>query len=131
MAAIVVKLETITILQSINHPSKRSILNVRGLTGKTQQIVAVSPAAVINNATNRNHRALVISQPTEEDKTRGTKQIRSDNEAISYTDGSGDGSEFTMLTTGSESQSVQYDPENGVESKQHHDHQTGLDQQIQ
>ena len=110
--------------QSIDNSSKRSVLiNISGITEKSQQIVVVSPAAVTNNVLNRNHSTLVTSQPTAEDKIRPAKRIRSNE--------SRDESALTISITGSESQSEQQDSENGVESKQHRDHQTGSARQIQ
>ena len=61
MAAMVAKLINIDIPHRIDRPNKRSILNVSGVTNELQQLVAVSLTAVEYNATNNNHKTLVIS----------------------------------------------------------------------
>ena len=98
----------------------------------TNVIVVVSPAATNCTTISRHQQEIITSQSTGEDKPRATKWSRLDNEEISCTDRSGDGSGVTMHTTGSESQSqpVQHNPENGVESEHNHDHQTDQDQLI-
>ena len=133
MVLMLARLENSNIPWSIDHLSKKSIHNVSGLTEESTQIVAVSPAVTNCTTTSRHHQELIISQFTEEEKPRDTKRSRLDNEAVSCIDRSGDGSGATMHITGSESQSkpVQHNPENGVESAQHHDHQTDQDRLIQ
>ena len=127
------RLENSNIPWSIDHSSKKSIHNVSGLTAESTQLVVVSPAATNCTTTSRDHQEIIISQSTEEEKPRATKQSRSDNEVISCIDRKRDGSGATMHTTGSKSQRqpVQHNPENGVESAQHHDHQADQDQLIQ
>ena len=69
MIAMMAKLETATISQIIDNPSIRSLLNVSNFTNKSQPIVAISPG-ILTNATQRNHRALVIHQPAKDNKIR-------------------------------------------------------------
>ena len=72
MAAMMTKLKSVTIPQSIDNLSIKSLQNVSNLTNDSQQIVAIFPG-VLPNTTYRNYQALVIYQPIEDDKKRLSK----------------------------------------------------------
>ena len=92
--------------------SKRSLRNVSALTDK-HQVTVVSQNIDGSNTASRKHQETVVSQTIDDSNTKGRKRIWQETEEsqVSYKDGSGDGSETTMLTadeTGSEKPSVQY-----------------------
>ena len=121
---ITLKLEQVPNTLSIknNSDSSKSEVDISNITCGTEesQLVIVSPGARKGSSLIQNHKI-----PKEPPKKRSRSREKSGSEFSRYTKISGVDSETTTPTTGSNSLASQHDSENGSESQQNHDHQSG------
>ena len=112
-----------TIPHNINSSGKFT-LNISTITtDESSRQMIVSPVSNTYVPHRHHNHDRLITHTTEEQKAVCKKQKQLNERE--------DSTKITALTMGAENQPEQpaYDPENGNESKQHHDVQTGLEQQ--